>query len=99
MRLIDADKITNEVCGCSCNDCKTKDCENTDYSVADIMKLIREQSPSYDLDKVINQLEEATWSTMPSYDCDGYPNDDDEDVIYSDVAIEIVSKCGICDQE
>lgn len=90
MRLIDADKITNKICGCSCNDCETKDCENTDYSVVDIMKLIRGQSTAYNVDKVVEQLEIATWSTMPTYDCDGYSNDDREDVIYSDVAIEIV---------
>lgn len=49
---------------------------------------------AYINEKIIKQLEEASWQTEPTYDCDGYSYDNERDVIDLDDAIDIVKRRG-----
>lgn len=42
--------------------------------------------------KIIEQLEDASWWTSSTFDEDGYGNDDSEEVLRTDTAIEIVNQ-------
>lgn len=42
------------------------------------------------IDKIVEQLEEASYRTESSFDEDGYSNDDAEEVVLLEKAIEIV---------
>lgn len=57
--------------------------------------LIRNAPTAYDPDKVVEWLEESKMWTLPSYDEDGYCNDDSMEVVDLYDAIEIVKKGGI----
>jgi Lar family restriction alleviation protein len=46
------------------------------------------------IDNIVEQLEKSSWWTPPTYDEDGYCNDDSEDVVELDTAIEIVKGGG-----
>lgn len=43
-------------------------------------------------EKIRERLEEVAWWTPSTFDCDGYSNDDSEEVITLDRAIEIVNQ-------
>lgn len=42
------------------------------------------------MDKIVEQLEEASYWTEPTYDEDGYSDDDSDEVVFLEKAIEIV---------
>jgi len=42
------------------------------------------------IDNIVEQLEKCSWCTPPTYDEDGYCNDDSETVVDLETAIEIV---------
>lgn len=42
--------------------------------------------------KIKERLKEAAWMTQSTFDCDGYSNDDSEEVVTLDNAIEIVNQ-------
>lgn len=44
------------------------------------------------IDKIIEMLENASWWTEQTYDMDGFGNDDSEEVVHVDKAIEIVNQ-------
>ena len=79
MRLIDADAINPMRCP---------------QSIAEMREWFDEIPTAYDIDKVVEQLEEASHWTEPHYDEDGYSCDDEYEVITFDTAIEIVKKGG-----
>lgn len=60
-----------------------------------IIKCVENQPTAYDKDKVKEELENSRWWTEPTYDEDGYSNDDSEDVIELYTALEIVERGGI----
>lgn len=43
-------------------------------------------------EKIKERLEEASWNTMSTFDEDGFSNDDSEEVVLIDRAIEIVNQ-------
>lgn len=50
------------------------------------------------IDDIVERLEEARFWTASSFDEDGYCNDDSQEVVYLDKAIEIVKEVGgFCD--
>ena len=62
---------------------------------ADINNVIISQPTAYDVEKVLKQLEKSHFHTDATFDDDGYCNDDSEEVINLNEAIEIVRKGGI----
>ena len=64
-------------------------------SVADMRKMINGQPTAYDVEKVVAELENASHWEEPTFDEDGYCNDDSWEVVYLDKATEIVRKGGI----
>lgn len=82
MRLIDVDKLIETLN-------KLKIPFN-----ADINNIIISQPTAFDKDKVKEELENSSWWTEPTFDEDGWCNDDREDVIGLYEAIEIVERGG-----
>ena len=62
---------------------------------ADINNILISQPTAFNVDKVIEQLEKSHFHTDATFDDDGYCNDDSEEVINLNGAIEIVRKGGI----
>lgn len=65
------------------------------FTAVDIVKLIKEQPTSYNVDKVVEQLEKSHFHTDATFDDDGYCNDDSEEVVNLNEAIEIIKRGGI----
>ena len=85
MRLIDADKLLNKIDAYMCGS----------QDVMFVKELIKEQPTAFDVDKVVKQLEESYFLTESTFDDDGWCNDDSEEVVNLNEAIEIVRRCGI----
>ena len=62
---------------------------------ADINNIIISQPTAFNVDKVVEQLEKSHFHTDATFDDDGYCNDDSEEVVNLNEAIEIVRKGGI----
>ena len=62
---------------------------------ADINNIIISQPTAFNVDKVVEQLEKSHFHTDATFDDDGYCNDDSEEVVNLNEAIEIVRGCGI----
>ena len=62
---------------------------------ADINNIIISQPTAFNVDKVVEQLEKSHFHTDATFDDDGYYNDDSEEVVNLNEAIEIVRKGGI----
>ena len=62
---------------------------------ADINNIIISQPSAFNVDKVVEQLEKSHFHTDATFDDDGYCNDDSEEVVNLNEAIEIVTRCGI----
>ena len=62
---------------------------------ADINNIIISQPTAFNVDKVVEQLEKSHFHTDATFDDDGYCNDDSEEVVNLNEAIEIVRRCGI----
>ena len=56
---------------------------------------IVQQPTVYDVDKVVKQLEESYFLTESTFDDDGWCNDDSEEVVNLNEAIEIIKRGGI----
>ena len=82
MRLIDVDKLFKTL----------NKLEIPFY--ADINNVIYSQPTAYNVDKVIEQLEKSHFHTESTFD-DGYCNDDSEEVVNLNEAIEIVKAGGV----
>ena len=80
MRLIDADKLLNKIDAYMCGS----------QDVMFVKELIKEQPTAFDVDKVVEQLEKSHFHTDATFDDDGYCNDDSEEVVNLNEAIEIV---------
>ena len=61
----------------------------------DIENCIDNIPTAYDTEKVVEQLEEASHWEEPTFDEDGYCNDDSWEVVYLDRAIDIVKRGGV----
>ena len=62
---------------------------------ADINNVIISQPTAFNVEKVVEQLEKSHFHTESTFDDDGYCNDDSEEVVNLNEAIEIVRKGGI----
>ena len=62
---------------------------------ADINNIIISQPTAFNVDKVVEQLEKSHFHTDATFDDDGYCNDDSEEVVNMNEAIEIVKAGGI----
>ena len=79
MRLIDADKLLNKIDAYMCGS----------QDVMFVKELIKEQPTAFDVEKVVEQLEKSHFHTDATFD------DDSEEVVNLNEAIEIVRKGGI----
>ena len=64
---------------------------------ADINNIIISQPTAFNVDKVVEQLEKSHFHTDATFDDDGYCNDDSEEVVNLNEAIEIV-RSGVIDE-
>ena len=85
MRLIDADKLLNKIDAYMCGS----------QDVMFVKELIKEQPTAFNVEKVVEQLEKSHFHTDATFDDDGYCNDDSEEVVNLNEAIEIVKAGGI----
>ena len=112
MRLIDVDNISFKEINKVLKDlswwCDTNEQDGVVYipssnlikdigRIKDYLEYIKQRPTAYDKDKVKEELENSSWWTYPTYDEDGYSNDDSEDVIELYEAVEIVKRGGIDD--
>lgn len=95
MRLIDADLLKKNIAKWlqGGDPQETVMVELDDILVSVIME-IEEQPTAFDVEKVVEQLEEASHWEEPTFDEDGYCNDDSWEVVYLDKAMEIVKSSG-----
>ena len=84
-RLIDADKLIERI----------EEITSTDMMKVLVEDWINSEPTAYDLDKVVEQLEESYFITESTFDDDGWCNDDSEEVLNLNEAIEIVKRGGI----
>ena len=64
---------------------------------ADINNVIISQPTAFNVEKVVEQLEKSHFHTESTFDDNGCCNDDSEEVVNLNEAIEIVRKGGIDD--
>ena len=62
---------------------------------ADINNIIISQPTAFNVDKVVEQLEKSHFHTDATFDDDGCCNDDSEEVVNLNEAIEIVRRGGM----
>ena len=62
---------------------------------ADINNVIISQPTAFNVEKVVEQLEKSHFHTESTFDDDGYCNDDSEEVVNLNEAIEIIKRGGI----
>lgn len=85
MNLIDADKLIEDVL----NSMPTGSARGV------FRAFIEEQPTAFNVDKVVEQLEKSHFHTDATFDDDGYCNDDSEEVVNLNEAIEIIKRGGI----
>ena len=85
MRLIDADKLIERI----------EEITSTDMMKVLVEDWINSEPTAFDVDKVVEQLEKSHFHTESTFDDDGCCNDDSEEVVNLNEAIEIVRKGGI----
>ena len=86
-RLIDADKLIEEI--------KQEIDMRYMYSPKGFINVINNQPTAFDVEKVVEQLEKSHFHTDATFDDDGYCNDDSEEVVNLNEAIEIVRSGGL----
>ena len=62
---------------------------------ANINNVIISQPTAFNVEKVVEQLEKSHFHTESTFDDDGYCNDDSEEVVNLNEAIEIIKRGGI----
>ena len=106
MNLIDADKLIEDIEKLNlelfeefkCADSGvTKIISNAQmYIICEsVLPRIKEQPTAFNVDKVVEQLEKSHFHTDATFDDDGYCNDDSEEVVNLNEAIDIVKAGGI----
>lgn len=94
MRLIDADKLMEDIIKiCKCQPYL----EGMQSEIVYIQDVVDEQPTAFNVDKVVEQLEKSHFHTDATFDDDGYCNDDSEEVVNLNEAIEIIKAGGIDD--
>ena len=67
------------------------------YMLKSYRAIVEDMKTAFDVDKVVEQLEKSHFHTDATFDDDGYCNDDSEEVVNLNKAIEIVKAGGIDD--
>ena len=60
-----------------------------------VLPRIKEQPTAFDVEQVLSELEKSHFHTDATFDDDGYCNDDSEEVVNLNEAIEIVRRGGM----
>ena len=87
-RLIDADKFLDFIKS------ELKQDRTDEKHLENIICVLENLPTAFDVDKVVEQLEKSHFHTDATFD-DGYCNDDSEEVVNLNEAIEIVRRGGI----
>ena len=91
MRLIDADKIQEHL-----EKVKKESASLVDIShIIGFQSVVDAQPTAFDVEKVVKQLEKSHFHTDVTFDDDGCCNDDSEEVVNLNEAIEIVRRGGM----
>ena len=98
MKLIDADKLIVELKNLAKG--QISSCPNiaeffVSIRVDRIIDILNSQPTAFDVDKVVSELEKSHFHTDATFDNDGCCNDDSEEVVNLNEAIEIVRRGGI----
>ena len=88
-RLIDADKLLSYI------DRVKNSGLGKQKTIEYITKYISNMPTAFNVEKVVEQLEKSHFHTDATFDDDGYCNDDSEEVVNLNEAIEIVKRGGI----
>lgn len=65
------------------------------YMLKSYRAIVEDMKTAFNVDKVVEQLEKSHFHTDATFDDDGYCNDDSEEVVNLNEAIEIVRSGGI----
>ena len=100
MRLIDADKLLNDMKNELEKAVNDENMDKDEYmvimtSAIALKDFVNRQPTAFDVEKVVSELEKSHFHTDATFDDDGYCNDDSEEVVNLNEAIEIVRKGGI----
>ena len=88
-RLIDADELLSYI------DRVKNSGLGKQKTIEYITKYISNMPTAFNVDKVVEQLKESYFITESTFDDDGWCNDDSEEVVNLNEAIEIVRRGGI----
>ena len=92
MRLIDADKLMQDLA----DEMLAKALDMLNYDDVEYMiDKLASIPTAFDIDKVVEQLEKSHFHTDATFDDDGCCNDDSEEVVNLNEAIEIIRGGGI----
>ena len=100
MRLIDVEKLLNDMKNELEKAVNDENMDKDEYmvimtSAIALKDFVNRQPTAFDVEKVVEQLEKSHFHTESTFDDDGYCNDDSEEVVNLNEAIEIVRKGGI----
>ena len=100
MRLIDVEKLLNDMKNELEKAVNDENMDKDEYmvimtSAIALKDFVNRQPTAFDVEKVVEQLEKSHFHTESTFDDDGCCNDDSEEVVNLNEAIEIVRKGGI----
>ena len=100
MRLVDSDKLLDDMkkeLEKAVNDenLDKDECMVILTSAIALKDFVNRQPTAFDVEKVVEQLEKSHFHTDATFDDDGYCNDDSEEVVNLNEAIEIVRRGGM----
>lgn len=75
--------------------CKDETCITQSRYYYDEESAIKHWNTRKPMERIVERLEDNSFFTEPTYDIDGYSNDDEFEVIRLDKAIEIVKEKGV----
>ena len=100
MRLIDVEKLLNDMKNELEKAVNDENMDKEEYmvimtSAIALKDFVNRQPTAFDVEKVVSELEKSHFHTDATFDDDGYCNDDSEEVVNLNEAIEIVKAGGI----
>lgn len=100
MRLIDVEKLLNDMKNELEKAVNDENMDKDEYmvimtSAIALKDFVNRQPTAFDVEKVVSELEKSHFHTDATFDDDGYCNDDSEEVVNLNEAIEIIRKGGI----
>ena len=100
MRLIDVEKLLNDMKNELEKAVNDENMDKDDYmvimtSAIALKDFVNRQPTAFDVEKVVSELEKSHFHTESTFDDDGCCNDDSEEVVNLNEAIEIIKAGGI----